>query len=151
MPANLPPQYLETERKLKTAKTPQEKMAILEVLLAIVPKHKGTEKLQALLKTKIAKLKQLSAKDRRSPDTGDLSNRESWSRTDYADRASKFRKIDACRIHHQRNAGGGRLSVHKDFASKLRYARIWNTDKFQGQKVNRDYELQDEDIIELHI
>jgi len=57
MPANLPPQYFETERKLRTAKTPQEKMGILEELLAIVPKHKGTEKLQALLKTKIAKLK----------------------------------------------------------------------------------------------
>lgn len=57
MPANLPPQYFETEKKLKTAKTPQEKIAIHEELLAIVPKHKGTEKLQALLKTKIAKLK----------------------------------------------------------------------------------------------
>jgi hypothetical protein len=57
MPANLPPQYFETEKKLKTAKTVQEKIAIHEELLAIVPKHKGTEKLQALLKTKIAKLK----------------------------------------------------------------------------------------------
>ncbi len=57
MPANLPPQYFETEKKLKTAKTPQEKIDILEELLSIVPKHKGTEKLQALLKTKIAKLK----------------------------------------------------------------------------------------------
>ncbi len=57
MPANLPPQYFETEKKLRTAKTPQEKISILEELLSIVPKHKGTEKLQALLKTKIAKLK----------------------------------------------------------------------------------------------
>jgi len=57
MPANLPPQYFETEKKLKTAKTPQERINILEELLSIVPKHKGTEKLQALLKTKIAKLK----------------------------------------------------------------------------------------------
>lgn len=57
MPANLPPQYFETEKKLKTAKTPHEKIKILEELLAIVPKHKGTEKLRALLKTKIAKLK----------------------------------------------------------------------------------------------
>jgi ribosome-interacting GTPase 1 len=57
MPANLPPQYFETERKLKAAKTPQEKLPLLEELLAIVPKHKGTEKLQALIKTKIAKLK----------------------------------------------------------------------------------------------
>ena len=62
MPANLPPQYFETEKKLKTAKTPQEKMGILEELLSIVPKHKGTEKLQALLKTKIAKLKSTAQK-----------------------------------------------------------------------------------------
>lgn len=57
MPANLPPQYFEKEKELKKAKTPQEKISILEELLAIVPKHKGTEKLQALLKTKISKLK----------------------------------------------------------------------------------------------
>lgn len=62
MPANLPPQYFETEKKLKTAKTPQEKIKILEELLSIVPKHKGTEKLQALLKTKIAKLKSAAQK-----------------------------------------------------------------------------------------
>jgi len=62
MPANLPPQYFETERKLKTAKTPQEKIIILEELLSLVPKHKGTEKLQALLKTKIAKLKSAAQK-----------------------------------------------------------------------------------------
>ena len=62
MPANLPPQYFETEKKLKTAKTPQEKRIILEELLSLVPKHKGTEKLQALLKTKIAKLKSAAQK-----------------------------------------------------------------------------------------
>jgi ribosome-interacting GTPase 1 len=57
MPTNLPPQYFEKEKELKKAKTPQERISILEELLAIVPKHKGTEKLQALLKTKIAKLR----------------------------------------------------------------------------------------------
>lgn len=62
MPANLPPQYFEKEKELKKAKTPQERMAILEELLAIVPKHKGTEKLQALLKTKLAKLRNQSQK-----------------------------------------------------------------------------------------
>lgn len=62
MPANLPPQYFETEKKLKTAKTPREKIPILEEMLSIVPKHKGTEKLQALLKTKIAKLKSSAQK-----------------------------------------------------------------------------------------
>jgi ribosome-interacting GTPase 1 len=58
MPANLTPQYIEAERKLRTAKTPQEKIAILEELLSLIPKHKGTEKLQAQHKAKIAKLKE---------------------------------------------------------------------------------------------
>ena len=58
MPANLTPQYLEAERKLKTAKTPREKIEVLEEMLAVIPKHKGTEKLQAQIKTKIAKAKE---------------------------------------------------------------------------------------------
>ncbi len=62
MPANLPPQYFETEKKLKTAKTAEEKIAVMEELLSIIPKHKGTEKLQALYKTKISKLRQQAQK-----------------------------------------------------------------------------------------
>jgi ribosome-interacting GTPase 1 len=42
-------------------------------------------------------------------------------------------------------------AVHKDFAQKLKFARIWSEHKYQGQKVNRDHILEDEDIIELHI
>lgn len=62
MPANLPPQYSETEKKLKTATTAEEKIDILEELLSMVPKHKGTEKIQAQLKTKISKLKSSTQK-----------------------------------------------------------------------------------------
>ncbi len=57
MPANLTPQYIEAERKFRAAKTPQEKIKHLEEMMATIPKHKGTEKLQAMLKTKMAKLK----------------------------------------------------------------------------------------------
>lgn len=57
MPANLPPQFFEIQGKLKTAKTKEEKIEIYEKLLAICPKHKGTEKVQEDLKRKIAKLK----------------------------------------------------------------------------------------------
>ncbi len=42
-------------------------------------------------------------------------------------------------------------AVHKDFSQKLKYARIWSKTKYDGQKVNRTYVLEDEDIIELHI
>lgn len=57
MPANLPPQYYETRKKYKLARTVEEKIKVLEKLLSLVPKHKGTEKLQAELKTKIARLR----------------------------------------------------------------------------------------------
>ena len=57
MPANLPPQYFSVEKRLKSAKTPEERISIMEELLTIIPKHKGTEKLQAMYKTKIAKLR----------------------------------------------------------------------------------------------
>lgn len=57
MPANLTPQYIEAERKFREAKTPQEKIQFLEEMMKTIPKHKGTEKMQAMLKTKMAKLK----------------------------------------------------------------------------------------------
>jgi len=41
--------------------------------------------------------------------------------------------------------------IHKDFIEKLKYARIWGKEKYDGQMVQRDYVLQDGDIIELHV
>ena len=62
MPANLPPNYYEKERELRFASTPEEKIQIYLELLAIMPKHKGTDKLKADLRAKIAKLKREIAK-----------------------------------------------------------------------------------------
>jgi len=42
-------------------------------------------------------------------------------------------------------------AVHKDFAEKLQYARVWNASGLDGLRVNRDYVLSDEDVVELHI
>ena len=41
--------------------------------------------------------------------------------------------------------------VHKDFAAKLKYARIWGSGKNDGVAVKRNHVLQDGDIIELHL
>jgi len=62
MPANLPPQYFEAEKNFRLAKRPEEKIAALEEMLAIMPKHKGTDHLRAELRGRIAKLTQLAAK-----------------------------------------------------------------------------------------
>jgi hypothetical protein len=57
MPANLTPQYLKAEEEYRRASTPEEELKCLQVMMQEIPKHKGTDHLQASLKAKIAKLK----------------------------------------------------------------------------------------------
>lgn len=57
MPANLPPQYFEAEKRYREAKDPGDKVEALEEMLTIMPKHKGTDKLRAELRRKISKFK----------------------------------------------------------------------------------------------
>ena len=58
MPANLPPQYFTIEKKLREARTPGEKISVIEELLTIIPKHKGTERLRGDYKRRLAKLRE---------------------------------------------------------------------------------------------
>jgi len=57
LPANLPPAYFEAENRYREAKTPAEGIVALEEMLAIMPKHKGTDKLKADLRRRISNLK----------------------------------------------------------------------------------------------
>ncbi len=58
MPANLPPQYFEAEKRYRAAKDADKKIEALQAMLAIMPRHKGTDKLHGELRRKIAKLSQ---------------------------------------------------------------------------------------------
>ena len=58
MPANLPPEYHRIEAELRTARTPEEKIDIYERLVAVIPHHKGTDKLIAMYRQKIAKARE---------------------------------------------------------------------------------------------
>lgn len=60
MPANLTPQYYAAEETYRKARTPEEKMDALQEMLSIMPKHKGTEKLQADLKKRLAQMREES-------------------------------------------------------------------------------------------
>ena len=57
MPANLTQQYLKAEAEYRRASTPEEELECLQVMLRELPKHKGTDKLNAELKQKISKVK----------------------------------------------------------------------------------------------
>ena len=57
MPTNLPPEYFHAEKRYRAARTPAEKLAFIEEMLTIIPKHKGTDKLRAYLRKRVSKLK----------------------------------------------------------------------------------------------
>ncbi len=57
MPANLTPEYEKAELRYRQAKTNEERVAALDEMLAAIPKHKGTEKMQADLKRRLSQLR----------------------------------------------------------------------------------------------
>jgi ribosome-interacting GTPase 1 len=56
MPTNVPPQYREAEERFREAGTTQAKIAALQEMLSIMPKHKGTDHLKAQLRARLSKL-----------------------------------------------------------------------------------------------
>jgi ribosome-interacting GTPase 1 len=56
MPANLSPEYKDAQEKFRRARESPEKLECLRVMLRTIPKHKGTEHLQAEIKTRIKEL-----------------------------------------------------------------------------------------------
>lgn len=57
MPANLSPEFKEAEQRYKAAGSWEDKLRALEDMLAGIPKHKGTEKMQADIKSRIARMR----------------------------------------------------------------------------------------------
>src|SRR5215471_9429095 len=66
MPANLTPQYMEAEKRFKQAESVPDKIAAVEEMMATLPRHKGTEKLQAELKKKMSALRKESETQKKS-------------------------------------------------------------------------------------
>ena len=56
MPTNVPPQYRDAEQRFRDAVTIQAKIAALQEMLQIMPKHKGTDHLKAQLRSRLSKL-----------------------------------------------------------------------------------------------
>ena len=66
MPANLTPEYFKAEQWFRSAVTNEEKILALERMLAVMPKHKGTDHLKADLRRKLSKLKEAATQRKRS-------------------------------------------------------------------------------------
>jgi hypothetical protein len=57
MPTNLPPDYFKIEEEFRRASSNEEKIALLQDMMSVVPKHKGTDRLRADLRKKLAALR----------------------------------------------------------------------------------------------
>ena len=56
MPTNVTPEYKKAEAAFKRAREPRERLELLREMLRLIPKHKGTEHLQADIKSRIKEL-----------------------------------------------------------------------------------------------
>ena len=56
MPTNVTPEYKEAEEAYRKAREPRERLDCLREMLRTIPKHKGTDHLQADIKTRIKQL-----------------------------------------------------------------------------------------------
>jgi len=70
MPANLPPVYRKAEEEYRRAQTSSEQILCLEKLLTLIPRHKGTEHLQADLKTRLKEARAAALSEKQSAARG---------------------------------------------------------------------------------
>ncbi|HEV3365678.1 MAG TPA: GTPase, partial [Acidimicrobiia bacterium] len=65
MPTNVTPEYKAAEAEFRKARTPEDRLHWLREMLRTIPKHKGTEHLQAELKTRVKELTEALAGPRK--------------------------------------------------------------------------------------
>jgi len=268
MPANVTIEYVKAEEKYRNAKTREEKIEALEEMLSTIPKHKGTERMQAMIKQKLARLKhqkkaKVSRKSLMIPKEGDaqvcilgltqsgkstLLSKLTNARPKISDHPftttkpeigtfdfegvkiqlveipSNFKPVfmsivqssdgmvliyrnkdelkelkdilsdfkikksfveiktnedlekikndiwnilglirvyckepgkkpekKALVLKKGSSVGDAAKKVHKDFVKYFKFARVWGSSKYSGEKVGMDYKLKDNDVLEIHI
>ncbi len=73
MPTNIPPEAQAKWEEYSKARTPEEKLQKLKEFYALIPKHKGTEKMEKFIKRRMSELKEEIEKRRLSKKSKGLS------------------------------------------------------------------------------
>ncbi len=113
MPANLTPQYRKIEDEYRRATSIDEELQCLQRMLQEIPKHKGTDHLQAELKAKISKAKKEMATEKSSgkKTRGLRIPRQGAGTVDYSWRAECGQE-PTCGPAYQRHARSGSISLY---------------------------------------
>ncbi|QDU78534.1 GTPase Obg [Polystyrenella longa] len=70
MPANLTPQYHKAEEEFRRAQSAQEQVDCLQRMLQLIPKHKGTERMQGDLKHRLKEARDALQTEKSAPKKG---------------------------------------------------------------------------------
>ena len=105
MPANLTPAYLQAEARCRGALTPEQKIDALEEMLRVLPRHKGTDKLHADLRARLAKVRR---EPRKGPARG------------HGHRIPKEGAAEGAALLATVEQGWGLVSEHRDYPVRMR-------------------------------
>ena len=114
MPANLSPEYKAAHATFREARDPNERLHCLREMLRVIPKHKGTDHLQADIKRRIHEL----AEEIERPKKGGARGGPTLvvpARRRGSDRiagSAECRQVDLARTTHRLKRACRRLSLH---------------------------------------
>lgn len=167
MPANLTPDYLKEEEWFKTATTNEEKILALEEMLRTLPKHKGTEKIQAELRRKLSHFKE-AATQKKAGSHSDIfhipkggAGQIALLGTPNSGKSSILAaltnaKVNVSSFPFATVSPVPGMAMYEDVPLQLvdmppiTAERKWGTGVHDGQQVQRNHVLSDKDIVELH-
>jgi uncharacterized protein len=69
----------------------------------------------------------------------------------YCKEPGKKPESKAMVLRYGSNVENAASNIHKDFLKYFRFARVWGSAKYPGEKVGGDYVLKDRDILEIHM
>ncbi len=116
MPTNVTAEYKKAEQAFRQARDPHERLVCLKEMLRTLPKHKGTEHLQADIRSRIKGLSEALEGPKRGANRAGLLHTIRPS-ADRPDRSTECREIDSPRAVNQIPRGGWTLSLYHQAAA----------------------------------
>lgn len=161
MPANLTPEYEKADLRYRRAGSDEERLEALEEMLAAIPKHKGTEKMQADLKRRLYS----SPQNEIFLSVASISMQ--WRQGLEELFARLWELLARIRVYAKKPGRPADLHkpfvlpfgatvadlarhIHRDLPDQMKFARLWGHSRFDGQQVHKTESLQDRDVVEIH-